>query len=112
MGKGEHLGEFERWVMMAVIRLRENAYGMRIRREIHEQMGRDTSIGSVYVTLDRLEQKGFVRSWDGEPTPERGGRAKRYFEVSAAGVRELEAFDRAYMAMRRGLSRRVAWAAS
>jgi DNA-binding PadR family transcriptional regulator len=104
MNKGRNLGEFERCVLFAVLRLREQAYGMLIRKEIQKQMSRDASIGSVYVTLDRLEAKGFVTSWDGESTPVRGGRAKRYFELTASGARALEEFDRDYMVLRRALT--------
>jgi len=73
------LGSFELMVMLALIRLGENAYGVPISEEIEQQTGRDISLGSVYATLDRLERKGLVSSTVGEPTPERGGRAKRYF---------------------------------
>lgn len=85
MGKGDYLGEFEQLVLLALVRLRDNAYGMTIRRELEERAERSVSIGSVYATLDRLEEKGFVSSRPGDATPERGGRAKRYFKVTAAG---------------------------
>lgn len=105
MAKGDHLGEFEHLVLMAILNLREDAYGMRIRRRIEEATGRDASIGAVYAALDRLEDKGMVKSWDGDPTPERGGRAKRYFEVIGSGHRALRAFDQVYMRLRRDLHR-------
>jgi len=89
MPKGSHLGEFEQHVLAALLRLRDNAYGVTIRREIAERTGRDVAIGAVYATLDRLERKGFVSSRAGESTPERGGRAKRYFKVEAPGIRAL-----------------------
>ena len=89
MGNGHRLGEFEHLVLVAIHQLRGKAYGMTIRREIADRTGRDVSIGAVYTTLDRLERKGFVRSWRGDPTPERGGRAKRYFKIDAPGVRAL-----------------------
>ena len=112
MGKGDHVGEFEHKVLMAVLGLRGDAYGMRIRRELRESSGRDVSIGSVYATLDRLEDKGWVKSWEGDPTPERGGRAKKFFEVTGSGERVLREFDREYMKLRRSLPRRLAWGAS
>jgi len=89
MAKGDYLGEFEQIVLLALLRLRDNAYGMTIRREILKRTGREVSIGAVYATLDRLEQKGYVSSRQGEATPERGGRAKRYFRIEAPGRRAL-----------------------
>jgi PadR family transcriptional regulator, regulatory protein PadR len=103
MAKGSHLGEFEQHVLAALLRLRDNAYGVTIRREIAERTGRDVAIGAVYATLDRLERKGFVSSRAGEPTPERGGRAKRYFKVEAPGVRALNESYRMSDRMRDGL---------
>lgn len=103
MPKGDYLGEFEQIVLAAVLRLRENAYGMTIRREILDRTGRDVAIGAVYSTLERLEKKGFVSSRTGEATPERGGRAKRYFRIEARGVSALEASWRAVDQMRDGL---------
>ena len=79
------MGEFEHVMLLAVLRLRGNAYGMTIRRELQERIDRDVSIGAVYTTLDRLRDKGYVSSRLGDPTPERGGRAKRYFTVEASG---------------------------
>lgn len=79
------LGSLEHIVMLAVMRLGSDAYGMTVRREIEETTGRDISIGAVYATLVRLESKGFIKSHAGDPTPERGGRAKRYFRMTAAG---------------------------
>lgn len=84
-----YLGEFEEIVLLAVLRLRDNAYGVKLRQLIQEETGRQTSIGSVYTTLERLEQKGYVSSQQGESTPERGGRAKRYFKIEGAGVTAL-----------------------
>ena len=81
----EPLGSLEHIVLLAVMRLGENAYGITVRREIESATGRDLSIGAVYATLVRLESKGFVTSHAGEPTAERGGRAKRYFRVTAEG---------------------------
>jgi DNA-binding PadR family transcriptional regulator len=87
MAHTNYLGEFELLVMLAVLRLGENAYGVPISREIEEQTGRDVAFGTVYATLERLQQKGYVRSHLGDATPERGGRAKRYFCVTATGLR-------------------------
>jgi DNA-binding PadR family transcriptional regulator len=89
MAQRDNLGEFEQLVLLALIRLRENAYGMPIRREIADRTERDVSVGAIYTTLDRLEAKGFVSSHKGSPTPERGGRAKRYFKIEAPGLRAL-----------------------
>jgi PadR family transcriptional regulator, regulatory protein PadR len=103
MGKGEFLGEFEQIVLLAVMRLEDDAYGMTVRREIEDRTGRDVSIGAVYATLDRLEQKGLVRSKVGAPTQERGGRAKRCFVVTAAGVAAVEGTQQALKRMTAGL---------
>jgi len=78
-----YLGEFELMVLLAVIRLGEDAYGVPISREIEQRSGREAALGSVYGALERLEEKGLVRSRLGERTPERGGRAKRFFRVTA-----------------------------
>jgi len=83
------LGSLEHVVLLAVMRLGLDAYGMTVRREIENTTGRDISIGAVYATLLRLESKGFLKSHCGEPTPERGGRAKRYFRMTARGESAL-----------------------
>jgi DNA-binding PadR family transcriptional regulator len=83
------LGRFEELVLLAVVRLRENAYGVTIRREIAERTGRDVSFGAVYTTLERLQRQGHVSSRLGDSTPERGGRAKRYFRIEAPGITAL-----------------------
>jgi len=75
----------EHVVLLAVIRLGSNAYGVTVRRQIENATGRDISIGAVYATLSRLESKGLIESCTGEPTAERGGRAKRYFRMNAKG---------------------------
>jgi DNA-binding PadR family transcriptional regulator len=89
MGKGDFLGEFEQVVLLAVLRENGEGYGMSIRREIEERLGRDVTIGAVYATLDRLERKGLVRSREGEATPARGGRARRHFALTPAGAAAL-----------------------
>ena len=86
MAKGDSLGEFEHLVLLAVLRLGTDAYGMRVRREIAERTARDVAIGAVYATLERLSDKGLVTSTLSDPTPERGGRAKRSFRVTGAGA--------------------------
>jgi len=90
MGKGEYLGEFEQIVLLAVLRLGKNAYGVTILEEIEKRTGRSVMIGAVYATLDRLEVKRYISSRVGDPTPERGGRAKRFFKVTAQGSAALE----------------------
>jgi DNA-binding PadR family transcriptional regulator len=85
MGKGGFLGEFEQMVILAILRLGDNAYGMTVRRELEETAGRNVTFGTVYGTLERLEEKGFVSSRHAEPEPVRGGRARRFFKVEAAG---------------------------
>ena len=84
------LGEFERAVLLAVIRLGERGYGVSIREELEKRLERDISFGAVYTTLDRLEEKGLVSASLGEPTAERGGRAKKFFRVEAAGLERLQ----------------------
>ncbi|HKQ03735.1 MAG TPA: PadR family transcriptional regulator [Blastocatellia bacterium] len=88
MGKS-HLGEFEELVLLAILRLNNDAYGVPIRQTLEEATGRPVSIGAIYITLERLEGKGYVSSRLGEATSERGGRAKRYYEVQASGIRVL-----------------------
>jgi PadR family transcriptional regulator, regulatory protein PadR len=106
MPRGDFLGSLEQIVMLAVMRLGTNAYGMTVRREIEERTGREISIGAVYATLERLEAKGYVSSFTGEATAERGGRAKRHFEIEAAGDRALRASQEALKNMSEGLGRR------
>lgn len=101
------LGEFEQLVLMAVVRLEDDAYGATIRREIEERTGRRLAISAVYTTLERLEQKGLVRSWIGEPTAERGGRRRKHFALQPAGARALKSAYRAYTGMAAGLERRL-----
>jgi len=97
------LGEFEQVVLLAILRLGENAYGVTIREEIIARTDREPSPGALYVTLDRLEEKGFVRSRFGDPTPQRGGRAKRFFSVSAKGVESVARAQHSYQRLMRGL---------
>jgi PadR family transcriptional regulator, regulatory protein PadR len=97
------LGEFEQVVLLAILRLGDEAYGVTIRREIAACTDREPAPGALYTTLDRLEEKGLVRSTYGDPTPERGGRAKRYFTVTASGVRAVARAQRAYQRLLKGL---------
>ena len=90
MARRGYLGEFEQVVLLAVMRLGPDAYGVTIMKEIEARTGRAVSIGAIYPTLDRLEAKGFVSSYVGEPTPERGGRSKRHFRLEGAGKKALE----------------------
>lgn len=101
--QGDLLGSLEQIVLLAVYRLGANAYGMTVRREIEDRTGRNISIGAVYATLERLQSKGFVKSFTGEPTPERGGRAKRFFRIQAAGRRALSVSQEALRQMTDGL---------
>jgi DNA-binding PadR family transcriptional regulator len=82
-----YLGEFELMILLAVIHLGEQAYGVPISRELEVHRGRDVSVGSVYAALERLEGKGLVSSVLGDPTPERGGKAKRFFRITKEGLR-------------------------
>ena len=91
MAKGDNLGEFEVLILSSLSILGENAYGMTIHEKVEDLGERTVSLGAVYTTLDRLEQKGFATSWFSEPTQERGGRAKRFFEITASGHRALNA---------------------
>jgi DNA-binding PadR family transcriptional regulator len=84
------LGDFEQLVLLAILRLGDDAYGITIRDEIETRADRTPSIGAIYTALDRLEQKKLVTSWTGGATPERGGRAKRFYRIQAAGQSALE----------------------
>lgn len=108
MGNRDHLGEFEHIVLLALVRLGDNAYGMTIRQEIAGRIARDVVIGAVYTTLDRLEAKGFISSRVGQSTPERGGRAKRYFTIEAPGVKAIDNSWANLSKMRRGLGNELA----
>ena len=98
------LGEFEYLLLTAAARLGEDAYGAAIRQEIEAATKRRCSIGALYTTLDRLETKGFVKTWMGDPTPQRGGRPKRIVRVTAKGIQEATAFYKAVSRVSRGVS--------
>jgi len=104
MANRDYLGEFEHIVVLALLRLGERAYGVTVRQEIELRVGREVSIGAIYATLDRLEAKGYVKSHLGDPTPERGGRSKRFFRVSAKGMAAVNRSHRALQRMTAGLA--------
>src|SRR5437667_6864074 len=106
--KAPALGDFEQLVLLGVLRLGAAAYGAAIRQEIHARSGRDVSINAVYTTLDRLESKGLLRSWVGEPTPQRGGRRRKFYALRPAGAAALRLAYRAFTAMANGLQGRLA----
>jgi PadR family transcriptional regulator PadR len=101
------LGDFEQLVLLALMRQGTDAYGVSIATEIGDRAGREVSIGAVYKALDRLETKGFVASEVGEPTPERGGRRKKFFRLLPAGQRALRASLAALARMSDGLEARL-----
>jgi PadR family transcriptional regulator, regulatory protein PadR len=98
------LGEFEYLMLTAAARLGEDAYGAAIRLEIENATKSRCSIGALYTTLDRLEEKGFVKTWMGDPTPQRGGRPKRMVRVTAKGIQAATAFYDAVARVSRGVS--------
>ena len=98
------MGELEQLVLLALVRLDGEAYGMEVRREIEQRTGRDLSIGAVYTTLDRLERKGHLGSRLGEPTAERGGRAKKHYRILASGRRAVRDARRALDSMWEGVA--------
>ena len=104
MNRLQNLGEFEQVMLLAIIRLKDaGAYGVSIRNEISTRTKRSPTPGAVYTTLERLEGKGFVKSSVGEATPERGGRAKRYYRVTAAGLAAVRRAHRDYRSLLQGL---------
>ena len=107
--KAAVLGDFEQLVLLGVLRLepRDSAYGAAIRQEIHARSGRDVSINAVYTTLDRLESKGFLKSWVGDPTPQRGGRRRKFYALRPTGVAALRQAYHAITAMADGLQSRL-----
>lgn len=106
MSRRSYLGEFELMVMLALVRLGDNAYGVTISREL-EDSTRQVSLGSVYAALERLGQKGYVISTLGDPTPERGGRAKRYFTATPKGIKAVHATRTALTRLWRGVPKLV-----
>ncbi len=103
MSDRDYLGSFEHIVLLGLLRLSDQAYGVTVRKEIEARTGREVSIGAIYATLDRLEAKGYVKSRLSDPTPERGGRSKRFFRVTANGIAEVSRSHRAIRKMSQGL---------
>jgi PadR family transcriptional regulator PadR len=108
MAKGEYLGEFEHIVLLTILRLGDGAYGAMIRAEIEHVTGRSPAIGAVHATLERLERKGLVASWIGQPTAERGGKAKRHFKIEPNGVSALKTARATLEQLHTGVSLRSA----
>jgi PadR family transcriptional regulator, regulatory protein PadR len=102
-GSAFALGDFEQIVLLAMVRLGPDAYGATIRREIEARTGRELAISAVYITLDRLENKGFVKSRIGDPTPQRGGRRRKHFALLPAGQRAIAQVCRTFSQMVEGL---------
>jgi PadR family transcriptional regulator PadR len=102
--QGYMLGEFEYLILAATVRLGDNAYGAAIVKDIESASRRKCSIGGLYTTLDRLEAKGMIKTWMGNPTPERGGRSKRMVRVLAKGIEAATAFYDAVSTVSRGTS--------
>jgi len=100
-----YLGEFELMVLLVVIRLDDDAYGVPISDELKIATGREASLGSVYAALERLTRKGYVTSRLADPTPQRGGRAKRYFQATAEGECAIETSRAAFTRLWRGIPR-------
>jgi len=99
------LGRFEHLLLLAVARLGDNAYGMTIRQELAEHTGREIAVGAIYTALARLETRGFVKSKLGDPTPERGGRAKRFYRVLPAGTKAVAKAETALLNLSRAIGR-------
>src|SRR5882762_8753365 len=99
----QHLTDFELMILLAILRIGEDAYGVPIAREIEHTGGRSVLLGAIYAALDRLEENGMVTSSYGDPTPERGGRAKRFFKVTSKGLKSVKEAQRAFTALWTGI---------
>ena len=108
MGRNEGLSQLEQYVLLCLIRLREEAYGVPIHQEIEERTARSVSIATVYSALDRLEKDGLVTSHLSSPLPERGGRAKRLFSLSTQGATALQRARRVHDTMWEGVDLKAA----
>lgn len=106
MGSDRLLGGFEQLLLLAILRLEDDAYGATVRRELIQCARKDVAVGAIYTGLDRLEAKGFVESWMGESTAKRGGRGKRLYRVTSAGRRALADMGRAVRQLSVGLRRK------
>jgi DNA-binding PadR family transcriptional regulator len=102
-----YLGEFEQVVLLAILRLHDQAYAIPIRQEIETRTGRRVARGALYTALDRLEQKRYLRSRMSEPMAERGGRSRRYFTVTAAGLAAVRASRQTLLGLWRGLEEQL-----
>ena len=105
-----NLGEFELVILLAILRLRDDAYGVTVRAELAERTGRTVAPGALYTAFERLEHKGLIASRMSDPTPQRGGRAKRHVTVTAAGMEALTRALHAYERLLEGLDLRGAHA--
>lgn len=99
----EHLGEFEQLLLFALLRLGDDAYGVTVRQEIAHRTGRDIAAGAIYTALERLEARGYVHSWMGEPTPQRGGKRKKYYQLLPEGAKALSRSYENLQSMARGV---------
>ncbi len=106
MTREKNLGEFEILVLAAILRQHDQAYGTSIKHELEKRTGRSPSLGALYATLTRLEKKGYIKSRVGEATATRGGRAKRYYSIEAAGRIQLE---RSISSMRKMVQGLISW---
>ena len=97
------LTDFELMLLLAVLRVGEDAYGVPIARELEETGGRSTTLAAVYLALERLRERGLVASRLGEPTPRRGGRAKKLFRITPAGLRAVRRSHRAFVSLWKGI---------
>ena len=104
MSKGEYLGEFEQMVLLALLRLKDEAYGVTVRREIEGRADRRVAIGAVYACLERLERKGYVLATISEPQPVPGGRSRKYFSLTRAGADALRQSREMMQRMTEGLA--------
>jgi PadR family transcriptional regulator, regulatory protein PadR len=103
MANPNAISNFELMVLLALIRLGDEAYGLPISQEIEEQSGHEVALGSIYAALDRLQNRGLVSSSLGDPTPERGGRAKKYFKITVKGMKVVQETQRTLTRMWKGL---------
>jgi PadR family transcriptional regulator PadR len=99
------LGRFEHLLLLAVVRLGDNAYGMTIRQELAHHTGREIAVGAIYTAMARLEVRGLIKSKLGDPTPERGGRAKRFYRVLPAGTKAMAKAEAALLGLSRAIAR-------
>ena len=104
MSKGEHLGEFEQMVLLALLRLKGDAYGVTVRQEIQSRTDRRVAIGAVYACLERLERKGYLNSTVSDPQPVPGGRSRKYFRLTRGGAAALQSSREMMQRMAEGMA--------